>query len=191
MDAIETLLTRASNNRLREPEPDAETLSLAFGAALRAPDHALLRPWRVQLIRGQARERFGQVLHEALLLRNPAATVADLEKEAKKPLRAPLVIVVSAPVKPHPKAPAIEQILSAGCAVQNILLALHARGYAGMWRTGAPAYDPHVKKALGLSPEDAIVAFLYAGTPAAPPPAIARPAVSDHVSEWNESAIAR
>jgi nitroreductase len=118
-------------------------------------------------------------------MRNPAATSTELDKEAKKPLRAPLIVVVSAPVKPHPKAPAIEQIVSAGCAVQNILLALHARGYAGMWRTGAPAYDPHVKGALGLSPEDAIVAFLYAGTPASPPPATARPVASEHVSEWS------
>jgi nitroreductase len=62
MDAIDALLTRASNARLQEPAPDADTLELAFGAALRAPDHGLLRPWRVQVIRGAARERFGQVL---------------------------------------------------------------------------------------------------------------------------------
>jgi len=184
MDALESLLTRASNNRLQEPAPDAETLELALRAAVRAPDHALLRPWRFHLIRGAARERFGQVLREALLARNPAAVAADLDREAKKPLRAPLVIVVSAPVKAHPKAPAVEQIISAGCAAQNILLALHARGYAGMWRTGAPAYDPNVKRALGLSPDDAIVAFIYAGTPSSPPPEITRPNAIDYVSEW-------
>jgi nitroreductase len=65
-----------------------------------------------------------------------------------------------------------------------VLLALHARGYAGMWRTGAPAYDPRVKQALGLTEQDAIVGFLYAGTPAGPAPAVPRPELAQHVREW-------
>jgi nitroreductase len=184
MDAIEMLLTRASNNRLGEPAPDEASLQLALQAALRAPDHGLLRPWRFQLIRGAARERFGLVMREALLRRRPDASVGDLDKEAKKPLRAPLIIVVSARVREHPKAPAVEQVLSAGSATQNLMLALHARGYAAMWRTGAPAYDPHVKRALGLLEHDAIVGFVYAGTPTAPPPAMVRPSPQELVEEW-------
>jgi nitroreductase len=186
MDAIEMLLTRASNGKLGEPAPDDESLRLALEAALRAPDHGVLRPWRIRLIRGPARERLGQVLREALLRRKPDASVDELDKEQRKPLRAPLIIVVSAHVREHPKAPAVEQLLSAGAAAQNILLALHARGYAGMWRTGAPAYDPEVKRALGLLPEDAIVAFVYAGTPLGPAPAILRPSPNDLVEEWRE-----
>jgi nitroreductase len=92
--------------------------------------------------------------------------------------------VVAAHVQSHPKAPAIEQVLAAGAAAQNILLALHARGYGAMWRTGAPAYDPYVKRALGFDAEDAIVGFLYAGTPSVVVPALARPEVSAHVDEW-------
>ena len=41
-------------------------------------------------------------------------------------------------------------------------LALRPRQRA---RTGDPTEDPHVKKALGLEPDDAIVAFVYVGTP--------------------------
>jgi nitroreductase len=186
MDAIEMLLTRASNGKLGEPAPDDESVRLALEAALRAPDHGVLRPWRFKLIRGPARERLGQVLREALLRRRPDASVAELDKEQRKPLRAPLIIVVSAHVREHPKAPAVEQLLSAGAAAQNILLALHARGYAGMWRTGAPAYDPEVKRALGLSPEDAIIAFVYAGTPLGPAPAMLRPSPNELVEEWRE-----
>ena len=49
-------------------------------------------------------------------------------------------------------------------AAQNIMLAAHALGYGAMWKTGDPAYDPRVKRALGLEESDAIVAFLYLGT---------------------------
>lgn len=185
MDAIELLLTRASAGKLREPAPDDATLQRAFTAALRAPDHGLLRPWRFQLIRGEGRERFGELMRARLLARKPNALPEELEKEQRKPLRAPLLIVVSARVQSeHPKVPAIEQVLSAGAAAQNILLALHAQGYAGMWRTGPAAYDPVVKRALGLAESDAIVGFIYAGTAATPVPDTARPQNAAHVEEW-------
>lgn len=178
------LLTRASNGKLGDPAPDDETVRLAMQAAVRAPDHGLLRPWRLLLVRGDARERLGRVMREALLARKPDAAAAELDKEQAKPLRAPLLIVVAARVQESPKIPAIEQILAAGAAAQNILLALHARGYAGMWRTGPAAYDASVKRALGLRAEDAIVGFLYAGTPRMPAPAIDRPTPEQFVNEW-------
>jgi nitroreductase len=184
MDAIELLLTRASNGKLGEPAPDEQTVQLALQAAVRAPDHGLLRPWRVLLVRGEARERLGRAMREALLSRRPEASAEELDREQAKPLRAPLLIVVAARVRESPKVPAIEQILSAGAAAQNILLALHARGYAGMWRTGPAAYDAGVKRALGLETGDAIVGFLYAGTPRIPPPAIPRPEPEQFAQEW-------
>ena len=178
------LLTRASNGKLGEPAPDEESLRLALEAALRAPDHGLLRPWRILLVRGEARAQLGRVLGDSLRRRKPQATAQELEKEQAKPLRAPLIIVVAAHVQPSPKAPEVEQILAAGAAAQNIQLALHARGYATMWRTGAGAYDPSVKQALGLEPTDAIIGFLYTGTPRQPPPTFERAKLEDHVREW-------
>jgi nitroreductase len=183
MDAIDLLLTRASNGKLGDPAPDDETLRLALQAAVRAPDHGLLRPWRFQLIRGAAREQLGRVMRDALAQRQPSASPQELDREQAKPLRAPLLIVVAALLQESQKAPPIEQILSAGAAAQNILLALHARGYAGMWRTGPAAYDPKVKQALGFEAKDAIVGFIYAGTPRAAPPALPRPEPLVH--EWS------
>lgn len=184
MDAIELLITRSSNGKLQEPAPDATTLALAVQAALRAPDHANLRPWRLQIVRGDARARLGDVFADALAQRQPGATQAELDKVRGKPLRAPLIIIVSTRHTSHPKVPAIEQVLSAGAAAQNLLLVLQARGFAGLWRTGAPTYDPHVARALGLGEQDQIVGFIYAGTPARPAPDIRRPSPEEHVEEW-------
>jgi len=184
MEATELLLTRASNGKLTEPAPDADTLSLALAAAVRAPDHAGLVPFRFGLVRGEARLRLGEVLAAAQLRRDPNGPPEKVEKARKNPLRAPLLIVVSAQLKDHPKVPHVEQLLSAGAAAHAILLALHARGFAGMWRTGDAAYDDDVKVALGLAKTDAIVGFLYCGTASAPAPAIKRPLPESVTREW-------
>ncbi len=78
-------------------------------------------------------------------------------------MRAPLIILVACRIVPGTKVPVIEQILAAGAAAQNILLGLHNFGYAAAWKTGDAAYDPEVKKALGLAADDHIVGFIYAG----------------------------
>lgn len=184
MDATELLLTRASNGKLSEPEPDAETVRIALEAAARAPDHAGLVPFRFYLVRGEARARLGEVFAAAQLQRAPDGPPEAVEKARKAPLRAPLLIVVAARLKAHPKVPEIEQLLSAGAAAHAILLALHARGFAGIWRTGDPAYDAHVKAALGLAPSDAIAGFVYCGTPSAPAPPLKRPTPAELTSEW-------
>ena len=185
MDAIELLTNRASNGKLTEPAPDEESLRIAFEAASRAPDHAGLHPVRVRIIRGAARQRLGELMAAAAQRGNPQLSAEELEKTRAKALRAPLILVVAAALKPHPKVPAVEQTLTAGTAAHAILLALQARGYAAIWRTGAPAYEPEVKRALGFADGDAIVGFLYAGTPRASAPSLIRPRPEEFVTEWS------
>jgi nitroreductase len=134
-------------------------------AAMRAPDHGKLRPWRFLVLRGDARARFGALMAESLKRRDPTAPPPLLEKERVKPLRAPLIVVVAAEIVEGHKIPAVEQLLAAGAAAQNLQLAAHALGFGAVWRTGAPAYDPFVKQALGFKVSDAIVGFMYLGTP--------------------------
>jgi nitroreductase len=184
LSALELLASRASNGRLTEPAPDDATLAAIVDAALRAPDHALLRPWRVLSIRGDARAKLGDAFAAGLRRRDPQATDEQLDRLRRKPLRAPLLIAVAATPRAHPKVPEIEQVVSAGAVAHGILLGLAARGFAGMWRTGAPSYDPVVKEALGLAPEDHVVGFLYAGTAAEAPPAIERPRAADLLASW-------
>ena len=54
-----------------------------------------------------------------------------------------------------------------------------------MWRTGDPAFDDHVKRAIGITEHDAIVGFIYIGTPQEgrelPPH---EPVLDDLVEDW-------
>ena len=182
--ARELLTGRYSSPKLTEPGPDGEALERILAAAVRAPDHGMLRPWRFILIRGQARERLGEVFSRALMRKQPDVDEDTLARTRRKPLRAPLIIAVAAKPQQSPKAPEIEQVLSAGAAAYAMMLAAQSEGFAGMWRTGEMAYDPRVKEALGLRAADHVVGFLYLGTEAAEPPNVTRPDSAEFVTEW-------
>ena len=187
MEALEALLTRQSIAPafLCEPAPDDAALARMLAAGAAAPDHGKLRPWRFIVIRGQARERLGEVFVEALRRRQPDAPAAAIEQERTRPLRAPLLIAVAAKVdREHAKIPEIEQILSTAAAAQNILLAAHAQGFGAKWLTGANAYDEHVKGALGLTPGDRLIGFIYLGTVDGSPPAVPHADAREHAIEW-------
>jgi nitroreductase len=185
MNALETLMSRRSPAKLVDPAPTPEQLDKAFAAAVRAPDHGKLRPWRFVTISGDARLRFGDVMAACMKRQQPDATPDRLAFERDKALRAPLIVAMVAKVQPeHPKIPEIEQIISAGAASQNLWLALHAQGFGCMWKTGAPAYDNEVKAALGLVPHDRIVGFLYVGTPGPATTDMPRPNAAEFVTAW-------
>ena len=186
MDALQALTTRRSASKLSNPEPPEDVLEACLEAAISAPDHGRLRPWRFILVRGEGRQRLGRAMAEALAARDAGATEAMMERERAKPLRAPLIVVAVAKVDPeHEKIPEIEQVLAAGAATENFLVALHAADFGGMWRTGPAAYDATVKVALGLAADDHIIGFLYVGTIEVGPGPAVEQNLQDYVSEWS------
>lgn len=168
MDALTALTTRVSPAALDAPGPSGDALQKILEAAVAAPDHGRMRPWRFIVIEGVAREKFGALLAELLLRREPTAPAGKLEAERKKALRAPLIVVVAASAQSNAKVPEVEQLVAVGAAAQNMLVAAYALGFGGFWRTGAVAYDPAMKRALGLAETDAIIGFLYLGTTKTP-----------------------
>ena len=181
MDALDALLNRVSAPRLMAPAPDAMQREVLFRAALRAPDHGQLRPWRFITVEGAALTELGELFASAL----PAgASPEALAKARAMPLRAPLLVVVVASVKASLKVPAQEQVLAAGCAAHGILLAAHAQGIGAVWRTGDMAYHPQVAAGLGLSADEQVIAYLYLGTPERELRAVPQVQVSDFVRSW-------
>ncbi|MCP3906844.1 MAG: nitroreductase [Oceanicoccus sp.] len=192
MDALTLLHSRNSAPRLREPAPEGEALENMFKAALRAPDHAWLRPWRFLTITGDSRHELGQLFVTATQQRReqagePAMTAEEITKLTAKPLRAPLIITVIASIKEHPKVPAVEQVISAGCAAHGLLLAAHAQGFAGVWRTGSNVADPTVMQGLGLQPHEEIIGFLYFGTVDGNYKTLRELTVDDYKQSWKPS----
>jgi nitroreductase len=183
--SIATLLSRASIKALGEPGPGDADLQIIFEAAVRAPDHGKLRPWRFFVVRGDARRKLSDLFVAGVRRREPGATEAQIEKEREKPLRAPVTIAVVAKIVAGHKIPEIEQALSAGAAAMNILNAVHALGFAAKWVTGANCYDPEFKREFGLAGTDQLIGFIHIGTPLEAAPSSGRPDPAEFVVEWS------
>jgi nitroreductase len=184
MNALDLMLSRESALKLEAPGPSPEDLEQIFESAVRAPDHGRLRPWQFVVITEDQRAAFGDLIADALRRRMPTVSDGELQRERDKAFRAPCIVVVAAKVKRGHKIPEIEQIASASAAAQTIMLAAPALGYGAVWKTGAPAYDPSVKTALGLAADDDIIGFLYIGTRVGGPSPIPRPVAKDFVTTW-------
>jgi nitroreductase len=182
--AIDTMLSRVSISRLREPAPQGRELDLILQTAMRAPDHGRLRPWRLVLVRGPARHALADVIATALRHRQPDVIDEVVERQRGKIINAPLVIALGAHIRPEHKVPELEQMLSVGAAAMNMLNAIHALGYGGIWVTGPNAYDSRVADALGFPAPDRLLGFLFVGTPMDQPAPQNRPDIEAHVSEW-------
>ena len=184
MDAITALHTRVSSPKLCEPAPMGEQREAIFQAALRAPDHAALRTWRFLCVEGDARVALGEKMLAAMLRVDPQLSDAARQKRRNSPLRAPLVIVGVVNLREHPKVPEIEQWLSVGAALNNMLLAAHALGFGAMWRTGQLAFDRGFMHDIGLANHEHIVGFLYLGSTSGASRKVAELASAEYFSAW-------
>ena len=163
LTAIQLLTERVSHASLELPGPSQSELDIIISAGMRAPDHAMQRPWRFVIVEGERRDALGVVLNESLKLRGVTDEV-QLNKALKAPLRAPVIIAVLLKFKDHPKVERNEQIGSAAAATYAISLAANALGFGSIWRTGVYATDPHVISSLGGGDKDEVIGFLYLGT---------------------------
>lgn len=178
MDAMQALIDRKSTppRLMGDVGPSDADIQDILKAAMTAPDHGAVRPWRFVVIQGEDRARLGAVFAEALKARDPEASEEAVAKETARPLRAPVLIAILARVvHDRPNVPPVEQIVATACAAQNMLLAAEAKGFGGMLLTGKNAHDPHVRAFFGLADGDELISFLYLGRADGPLPSKERP----------------
>ena len=163
MDAIKNLTNRKSSKNLQLPFPTKEEMNIVYQSALRAPDHAWLRPSKFLEFKGESLEKLSKIF-TSFANDHFKENEAFVEKVKVAPFRAPMVIVLITEIKNHPKVPAIEQMLSTSAATQNILLALHALGYGAIWKTGKLALNENIPKYFNLDKNHHILGYIYVGT---------------------------
>lgn len=162
LDLLRTRRSVAPQN-LGAPGPTAEELDTILTLAARVPDHGKLAPWRFLVIEGQARDRIGAVIAEAYAADHPQADAGRLDLERRRLAHAPCVVAVVSRAGPHVKIPEWEQVLSAGAATMNLVVAASAAGFSTSWLTEWFAYDRRVLDALGLDPRERMAGFVHIG----------------------------
>jgi len=189
LNTLEAIHTRQSIGKVKPDPIPRDIVEKLLSAAVQAPNHYKVRPWRFVVLTGSAREKLGEVMAQVFLdncpVLPPDVEAKALEKERSKPLRSPVLIAVGVDKPSEAKVIEIENVCAAAAACQNLLLAAHELGLAAKWRTGDPARDPQVKEFLGFEPDQHLIAFLYIGYPEFEAEARERPSFDDRTT-WME-----
>jgi nitroreductase len=167
MDVETAIRTRRTHKAFGAEPLDREEVEALLELARWAPNHNLTAPWRFRVLGPESLA----ALKEA----------AGPEGAAKLD-RAPTLIIVSA-LLGGDQVQDEEDLHATAVASYIVLLAAHARGLAGYWRTPAVLRTEQGRRAVGLGEAERFVGLLHLGAPRqekAPPP---RPPV-DQVTEF-------
>jgi len=171
--------------RLGPPAPSNDEMQQILRAALAAPDHGALRPWRIIVCTPDSRERLASLFVVARLAINPSATDLELSREREKAVRPPVLLAMVAAPKIGLSIPEIEQIASAGAALQSILLSAHGLGYGAIMLSGSRCAAENVRAALGVKAGETILGFISIGTIVDTPKLASRPDLGDVVQTFD------
>lgn len=165
-DMLASIKSRRSAGKLNaERVPPREQIELLLEACTWAPNHKLTNPWRFIVIAGDARKTMGE-MYKRLILEDAkdesAETRMRADVAAKKPLRAPVTILVVCETEDPPRRRK-EDYAACAAGIQNMLLLAQSMGLATKWNTGGVVDDPRFKAHFGLKPEAEIVGVIYVG----------------------------
>lgn len=154
---------------------DAAALTRALQAALSAPNHRMTEPWRFVVVGRASREG----LLEISLALKAKKISGELDPSTVQSVRAKMInpaqLIVATQVLASKPDVAREDYAALACAIQNIMLSLHADGIGSKWSTGDVTHDPRTYQHLGIdSAREEIVGFIWVGVAAKPPVKVAR-----------------
>jgi nitroreductase len=186
MEARQTMLPK----RLDGPGPDADEWRAWLSSAASAPDHRQVLPWRFVCVPKSQRHRLGDCFAQALLERDPSATDEQMSQAREKAMRAPvlLLLVVDA-ARGDPDIDLLERVVSAGCAVQNMLLMATAQGYGSALTSGKALKSKALHTLFGLTPNEHALCFISLGNVRQRRPARSRPSPEDYLQTLGETGI--
>jgi nitroreductase len=147
MDVEEAIRGRRTHKAFAPNPVPRELLDEILDLARWAPNHHLTNPWRFRVL-------------------GPGALAALKEtagpQAAAKLERAPTLVAVTARRSDDPVRDE-EDLCAAACATYAVLLAAHAHGLAGYWRTPAVLRTEGGRAALGIPAEERFVALVHLG----------------------------
>lgn len=147
MDVETAIRTRRTHKAFGSEGLERQEIEDLLELARWAPNHHLTAPWRFR------------VLGPLTLKRLKAAAGAEA---AQKLDRAPTLIVVSCVLAGDPIQDE-EDLHAAAVASYIVLLAAHARGLAGYWRTPGVLRSEQGRRAVGLPAGEHFVGLLHLG----------------------------
>jgi nitroreductase len=150
METEQAIRTRRTHKAYTSTPLDRETLEELLELARWAPNHNLTNPWRFRVIGPEALERL---------------KAAAGPESAPKLDRAPTLVVASATQLKDDPVRDDEDLNAAAAATYILLLAAHAKGLAGYWRTPEVLRTQEGRAAVGIPPDEKVLGLVYLGHP--------------------------
>ena len=148
MDTEQAIRTRRTHKVFGAEPVASETLDELFELARWAPNHHLTNPWRFRVLGPRALSRLKQ---------------AAGPEQAEKLDRAPtMVLVTTAPAGGDPLTDE-EDVQATAVATYIVLLAAHARGLAGYWRTPGVLRTAAGRAALLVGEGERVLGLIHLG----------------------------
>ncbi|AUH49395.1 nitroreductase [Chromobacterium sp. ATCC 53434] len=188
MSLVNTILQRKSQPLIDGEIPPSDLQDI-FQCALTAPDHKRLRPWRFIVCHPEHKAMLIELIASSRPEDSGLSAASYRDKAERKLLATPHIVICLLDVNRTAPVPEIEQVLSAGASIQNMVVAAEALGYHCFWRTGEWAYNPALREKLGLGEHTLITGFLGLGRQldpekrAAP---VSRPPLEKHFSRLDK-----
>jgi nitroreductase len=148
MDFDELVRTRRTHKAFDPAPVEPAVLDELFDLARWAPNHHLTNPWRFRVL--------GPAALDAL-------KAAAGPEHAAKLDRAPTLVAASVVQSGEDPVADDEDYAAGACAAFIVLLAAHARGLAGYWRTPAVLRTPEGRAACGMEDGERVLGLLHLG----------------------------
>ncbi len=154
-----------SPKRLIAPGPNPAQKLEILNAAGAAPDHGKTSPWHFYEVSPESRELLAKLFANALIDRDSTATPIQIEEARNKAFRGPLLLLVTAKLNNElDNIPVQEKLISAGCAIQNVLLMANALGFGSGLSSGKALYSKNMRELFRLKDKEEPLCFITIGT---------------------------
>jgi nitroreductase len=174
-----------SPKRLVAPGPNLTQKLEILSAAGAAPDHGKITPWHFYEVSPENRSLLGQLFADALIERDPSASTTQIDEAKQKAFRGPLLLLATAKLdNALDNIPEQEKLISAGCAIQNILLMANALGFGSGLSSGKALYSQKMRELFLLNDKEEPLCFITIGAISVHKPNKKRPDVSTYSSTF-------
>ncbi len=130
-----------------------------------APNHKKTEPWRFHVLSGGAKDMLGKKAGEWYVNNHngDAYSAVKHKKIMSNPLRASHVIAICMTRDPEGRLPQWHEEAAVACAVQNLWLAVSAKGLGGFWST--PPFVSIVEELIDMEDGEHCMGMFYLGVP--------------------------
>lgn len=174
-----------SPKRLIAPGPNLSQRLEILNSAAAAPNHGKITPWHFYEVSPESRNLLGNLFANALIERDPTATATQVEEAKQKAFRGPLLLLATVNFENEKdNIPEQEKIISAGCAIQNVLLMANALGFGSGLSSGKALYSQKMRELFLFKDKEQPLCFITIGNISTHKPNTIRPDISSYTSTF-------